>query len=73
MGKELTTEQLQKILTTFLRARCEGIAPDKLNLRFCPTLESCDGASRCAVFRFHTSCMLYQDYSLYSIKTIRMK
>ena len=54
MGKELTTEQLQKILTTFLRARCEGIAPDKLNLRFCPTLESCDGASRCAVFRFHT-------------------
>lgn len=54
MGKELTTEQLKQTLTTFLQARCEGIDPEQLNLRFCPTLESCDGNQRCATFRFHT-------------------
>ena len=54
MYQELTTERMNEILTSFLRKRCDGVDPSKLNLRFCPTLESCDGPSRSAVLRFRT-------------------
>ena len=54
MTREMTTEQLTDSLEQFLKIRCEGVQPEKLNLRFCPTLESCDGPARSAVFRFRT-------------------
>lgn len=54
MTKEMTTEQLADSLEKFLKIRCEGVRPEELNLRFCPTLESCDGPARSAVFRFRT-------------------
>lgn len=54
MSKEMTTEQLDAVLRKFLAIRCDGIDPAQLNLRFCPTLESCDGPARSVTFRFHT-------------------
>ena len=54
MRKEITTEQLTINLKKILTARCDGIDPSQPNLRFCPTVESCDGPSRCAQLRFHT-------------------
>lgn len=54
MQKEMTTEQLDAVLRKFLAIRCEGVEPSELNLRFCPTLESCDGPARSVIFRFHT-------------------
>ncbi len=54
MHKELSTEQLSAALARIVAARCDGVDPSELNLRFCPTVESCDGPSRSVVFRFHT-------------------
>ena len=54
MHKELTTEQLSAALDRILAFRCDGVDPTQLNLRFCPTVESCDGPSHSVVFRFRT-------------------
>lgn len=54
MHKELTTEQLSAALDRILAFRCDGVDPAQLNLRFCPTVESCDGPSRSMVLRFRT-------------------
>lgn len=54
MRKEITTEQLSAALDHILAARCDGIDPAQLNLRFCPTVESCDGPSRSLTLRFRT-------------------
>lgn len=54
MRKELTTEQLADILHSFLDLRCGGIDPSQPNLRFCPSVESCDGPGRSITLRFRT-------------------
>lgn len=54
MHKELTTEQLSAALDRILAFRCDGVDPSQLNLRFCPTVESCDGPTHSVVFRFRT-------------------
>lgn len=54
MHNEITTEQLSAALDRILTIRCDGIDPAQLNLRFCPTVEACDGPSRTVTFRFHT-------------------
>ena len=54
MRKEITTEQLAANLDQILSVRCAGIDPSQPNLRFCPTVESCDGSSRSICLRYHT-------------------
>lgn len=54
MRIEITTEQLNTAVEKVLAVRCEGIDPTQLNLRFCPTLECCDGPARSITFRFRT-------------------
>lgn len=54
MLNELTTEQFSANLEQAIVVRCAGIDPAQPNLRFCPTLESCDAPSRSMVLRFHT-------------------
>ena len=54
MRKELTTEQLSAALEGVLSERCGDVDPTRLNLRFCPTVEICDGPSRSVTLRFRT-------------------
>ena len=54
MRKEMSTEELEQVLSTFLDARCIGVDPEEMNLRFCPTVETCNGPLHSATFRFHT-------------------
>jgi len=54
MHKELTTQELTQKLERVISARSADIDPTSVNLRFCPSLDSCDGPSRSAVLRFRT-------------------
>lgn len=54
MRIELTTEQMTATAKSFLAARCDDVDPSQPNLRFCPTLEGCDGPSRTITYRFRT-------------------
>ena len=54
MRIDLTTEEMTAVAEKFLNARCEGIDPSQPNLRFCPSLEACDGSTRTIIYRFHT-------------------
>lgn len=54
MRIEITTEEMRAIAETFLAARCEDADPTVPNLRFCPTLECCNGPTRSITYRFRT-------------------
>ena len=54
MRKEYSTEELAAVLDRVLAFRCKGIDPTELNLRFCPSVEDCDGPGRSIVLRFRT-------------------
>ncbi len=54
MPTEITTRQLTDAIEEILTVRCNGVDPAQPNLRFCPTLEGCDGPSRSITLRFRT-------------------
>lgn len=54
MSREITTAQLQENMARLLADRCKNIDPAAPNLRFCPTLEECDGPGRTILLRYNT-------------------
>lgn len=54
MDQIMTDAQLKETIEHFIDSRCEGVDPTAWNLRFCPAVESCNGAARRALLRLHT-------------------
>ncbi len=54
MSREFTTEQLTQAIRDLVTARCVGVDPEGLNVRFCPTLVECDGPGRTALLSIRT-------------------